>query len=64
MTRDFEFSGPSYTRFTKIFLAGRGAFDKSSLASRHVEIPLGRIKICVLGRGVLDMSRGPGKTFF
>ena len=28
--RDFEFSSPSYARFSKMCLAGRGAFDMSN----------------------------------
>ena len=59
--RDFEFSSPSYARFSKMCLTGRGALDMSSGASRHVEIPSGRIKIFVLGRGVLDMSSGASR---
>ena len=65
--RDFEFSSPSYACFTKMCLAGRGALDMSNRASRHIEIPSGRIKIsyfCTKGywtcrRGHLDMSKCP-----
>ena len=41
--RDFEFSNPSYVRFTKMCLAGRGALDMSNWEFRHVEMPSGRI---------------------
>ena len=41
--RNFEFSSPSYARFSKMCLAGRGAFDMSNWAFRHVENPSGRI---------------------
>ena len=65
-TRDFEFSSPSYVRFTKICLVGRGALDMWSGASRHVECPSGRIIFCgfwteghwTCRAGHLDMSRG------
>ena len=40
--RDFEFSSPSYARFSKMCLAGRGALDMSNWTSRHVECPSGR----------------------
>ena len=64
--RDFEFSSPSYARFSKMCLAGRGALDMSSGASRHVECPSGGITFfsswteghwtCQAGH--LDMLRG------
>ena len=63
---DFEFSSPSYARFSKMCLAGRGALDMSNGTSRHVECPSGRITFsyfwaegkwtCRVGH--LDMSRG------
>ena len=45
---DFEFSSPSYARFTKMCLAGRGALDISNWASRHVEMPSGKIKMYLM----------------
>ena len=69
---DFEFSSPSYARFTKMCLAGRGALDMSSGASRHVECPSGRTSIsCFWAEGKwtcrvghLDMSRGSWADHF
>ena len=71
--RDFEFSSPSYARFTKMCLAGRGALDMSNGASQHVECPSGRIIFfgfwtegCWTCRtGHLDMSTGTwGDSFY
>ena len=64
--RDFEFSSPSYARFSKMCLAGRGALDMSNGTSRHVECPSGGTFFscfwtegCWTCRvGHLDMSRG------
>ena len=64
--RDFEFSSPSYARFSKMCLAGRGALDMSSGESRHVECPSGRFIFCGFWTeghwtcrvGHLNMSRG------
>ena len=64
--RDFEFSSPSYARFTKMCLAGRGALDMSNGTSRQVECPSGRITFscfwtegcwtCLVGH--FEISRG------
>ena len=53
-TRDFKFPSPSYARFTKMCLAGRGALDISNL-SRCLRA---ESKFELLDRGVLDMSNG------
>ena len=46
---DFEFSSPSYARFSKMCLADRGAFDMSNWDFRHVENPSGRVISLVFG---------------
>ena len=64
--RNFEFCSPSYARFSKVCLAGRGALHMSNGPSRHVECPSGRPPFscfwtegCWTCRvGHLDMSRG------
>ena len=64
--RNFEFSSPSYARFSKMCLAGRGALNMSNWTSRHVECPSGGITFsCFWAEGKwtcrvghLDMSRG------
>ena len=56
---DFEFSSPSYVRFTKMCMAGRGALDMSNWEFRHVKMPSGRIIFFwFLDIGPLDMSNG------
>ena len=57
--RAFEFSSPSYARFTKMCLAGREAFDMSNWAFRHIEMPLGRIIFLIFGqRGIGHVEWG------
>ena len=51
MARNLEFSSPSYARFSKMCLVGRGHFDMS-------KIPRGESKFELQDRGTLDMSSG------
>ena len=62
MACDFEFPSPSYARFSKMRLAGRGALDMSSVPQMDTNFN-NWVEGCWTCRvGHLDMSRGPGKT--
>ena len=70
-TRDFEFSSPCYSYFSKMCLVDRMAFDISNWEFRHVENRLGIIIFfgfwteglwrCRMGQ--LDMSKCPLSTY-